>query len=378
MEETCIHEYVYWAEFQSKRFYQILPQGFNRQLRIPSKFAQNVKELSGIVSLKGPARKIWKVELVKSQEGLCFQNGWSQFVRDNFLEAGNLLVFIYNGHLHFDVSIFDHESFCEKACSFFVGACRVTGRSRDDSEEIPPSARIHHSPSEAPAARDGRPIPSRSTKPLSTKRKFRSDEGEISGSGSSCDEEDGTPLGFKYSVREHKSGRRPATREEKKKVRQLADEAFASSTDESFLVVMKKSHVYKSFLLTIPFDFALKHFPPKDKYCILCCEGRNRTVMFKARQNPAGGGFSKGWADFVLENNIEKDDICFFEFVKPVQKQDKLDIIFNVRIFRAVEEIIPLTCCRTPFLGIRGRKTQRVGARSCGHGRGKRQLRSLS
>ncbi|XP_043713906.1 B3 domain-containing protein Os11g0197600-like [Telopea speciosissima] len=137
---------------------------------------------------------------------------------------------------------------------------------------------------------------------------------------------------------------------------------------------MRKSHVYRGFQLTIPYDFALKHFPPKKKYCTLCCEDHKKIVMFKPRQNPVGGTFSKGWADFDLENNIEEDDICLFELVDPVQKQEKQEIILKVCSFRAVEEMVPLTCLRAPRSDSSARKTLRGGASGQGRGRSKSSL----
>lgn len=54
---------------------------------------------------------------------LFFHKGWQEFVKDNSLEAGEFLVFRYDGNLGFDVQIFG-KSGCEKLGSLL----QVKGR----------------------------------------------------------------------------------------------------------------------------------------------------------------------------------------------------------------------------------------------------------
>lgn len=71
----------------------------------------------GSVSLTGPSGKTWTVQLIKQENDLFLHHGWSTFVVDHQLECGELLVFRYEGHLHFTVQVFDKDA-CEKEAAF--------------------------------------------------------------------------------------------------------------------------------------------------------------------------------------------------------------------------------------------------------------------
>ncbi|KAJ6344620.1 hypothetical protein OIU76_006191 [Salix suchowensis] len=94
-EETCEdcrswEEELYWTHFQCTRFSQILSAGFDHQLPIPETFSNHLKKkLLENVTLKGPSGSTWQ----------------------------------YNGESNFDVLIFDGQSLCEKAASYFVRKC---------------------------------------------------------------------------------------------------------------------------------------------------------------------------------------------------------------------------------------------------------------
>jgi hypothetical protein len=75
------------------------------------------------VTLKGPSGSTWQVELTTDDNTMFFKHGWEEFVKDHFLEEKDLLIFKYNGESYFDVLIFDGQSFCEKAASYFVRKC---------------------------------------------------------------------------------------------------------------------------------------------------------------------------------------------------------------------------------------------------------------
>lgn len=91
---------------------------------MPEKFATNFKKkLPEIVTLKGPSGDTWNVGLTEKDDALFFDHGWENFVKDHFLEENDFLVFKYNGVTHFDVLIFDGQSMCEKASSYFVRKC---------------------------------------------------------------------------------------------------------------------------------------------------------------------------------------------------------------------------------------------------------------
>jgi hypothetical protein len=92
---------------------------------LPKTFSNNVKKkLPENVTLRGPSGVVWNVGLTTRDDTLLyFTNGWQQFVKDHSLKENDFLVFKYNGESHFEVLIFDGESNCEKAASYFVGKC---------------------------------------------------------------------------------------------------------------------------------------------------------------------------------------------------------------------------------------------------------------
>lgn len=73
---------------------------------------------SGCVSLVGPSGNTWHVDLIKCGDELCFKQGWPDFVQDNLVENGDLLVFGYCGELNLTVQIFDQTA-CEKQAAFY-------------------------------------------------------------------------------------------------------------------------------------------------------------------------------------------------------------------------------------------------------------------
>lgn len=73
------------------------------------------------VSLKGPSGAVWNIMLTTRDDIVYFADGWQQFAKDHALKENDFLVFKYNGESVFEVLVFDRESLCEKATSYFVG-----------------------------------------------------------------------------------------------------------------------------------------------------------------------------------------------------------------------------------------------------------------
>lgn len=94
------------------KFY--LPNANHQCLAIPRAFLKHIEgETSATASLIIPSGNIWHVGMIKNLDGVFFQNGWQEFVSDNYIKVGYFLLFRYNGSLCFTVRIFD-TSGCEK------------------------------------------------------------------------------------------------------------------------------------------------------------------------------------------------------------------------------------------------------------------------
>ncbi|XP_074285850.1 B3 domain-containing protein REM21-like [Silene latifolia] len=95
-------------------FNVFLPHLCSTNVKIPNAFVENIsKKIPKKVVLKSRSGKLWAVALGEMEDGLYMQEGWSRFVMDNKLEAGDFVVFKYNGHHVFDVIIFGLSG-CEK------------------------------------------------------------------------------------------------------------------------------------------------------------------------------------------------------------------------------------------------------------------------
>ncbi|KAK3002804.1 hypothetical protein RJ639_019370 [Escallonia herrerae] len=97
------------------QFFKIfVPDQCSEQLRIPPAFVKHFKSgLPLMFKLTSPAKKSWAVDVNKIDDYLYFQKGWSKFVEDNSLEAGDFLIFCFDGNSSFYVSIFGKNN-CQK------------------------------------------------------------------------------------------------------------------------------------------------------------------------------------------------------------------------------------------------------------------------
>ncbi|KAK1276529.1 putative B3 domain-containing protein [Acorus gramineus] len=104
-------------------FKVFLPGVSSERLGIPRAFWKHIEGLSaGTVSLVGPSRKIWHVNLVKNGNGVFFENGWREFTKDHSLQTGEFLLFRFDENSHFNVSVYDKTA-CEKEEAFYAESC---------------------------------------------------------------------------------------------------------------------------------------------------------------------------------------------------------------------------------------------------------------
>ncbi|KAA8528581.1 hypothetical protein F0562_035936 [Nyssa sinensis] len=346
-------EDMYWTHFQSLHFFQFLSLDFDQQLAIPKKFANNLKEkLPETVTLKGPSGATWNVGLMSNEDTLFFKRGWKEFVEDHSLAEDDVLMFKYNGDSRFDVLMFDQQSLCEKEATYFVrtcghkeadGGCQTKTNTVDSSVEITHDS-SHHAdgcnPLKKPRKDDTwTPVSSRrhSQAKGRIKREVRAKRNLGCKELSTCVVEekvnpDAEQRSFSRNViyaLEFESNRRPVTKEEKEKALRMAHTA---STKDSFIVVMRPSHVYKGFFMTIPSHWATRHLPPRHQDLTLRVKENTWKARFYYRNHVAG--LAGGWKKFVFENNLEESDVCLFELAGGTTNT----IVFDVSIFRVIQE----------------------------------------
>ncbi|KAL0557991.1 hypothetical protein IC582_006553 [Cucumis melo] len=367
-------EDIYWSHFQFTHFYQILAGGCEQQLVIPDKFSNNLKnKLPATVTLKGPSGATWDVGLSTSDDKLCFKRGWQEFVKAHYLEQNDLLVFRYNGTSQFDVLIFDWKSFCEKEASYFVKICenkkidsggQAKRKLREPSldgfdvninngAECDSSENIIHDDSMERMIQDvvskatnfnGQPevFSAEPIRTVQTRRKKKTPNNTAIISTPepvqlSDSDMEATPVKKIGSyVEQYVSHRRAITEGEKNNALKLAE---AASSDTGFKVVMRPSHVYRRFFLFIPTQWVTKNLSLRNQDIILRVGSDEWPTKFNFTPSRQCGGLTSGWKHFSIDNNLEEFDVCVFE---PVNKSSG-PVVLEVKIFRVVEDVIPLT-----------------------------------
>ncbi|CAH9144796.1 unnamed protein product [Cuscuta epithymum] len=345
-----VEETIYWSQFQTVQFFQVLSGlRYDHHLAIPKKFSENLRgKLAGTVRLKGPSGSVWEVGLASDGESLYLKRGWKKFVREHSLQKNDVLVFKYNGNLQFDVFMFDQLSLCEKEASYFVKQCahkELTGA--DKTEKTTPRARtiyLESTSNESAQEEDERKVVKRPRKDGTSPKENHQSSGKLkkksvdrSGPSSNV-----SPLRWE-------SNRRAVTEEEKDKAIQAASSA---ASDDSLTVVMREYHVHKGFYMSIPVEWSRKHLPQKN--FDVCMRMKEKTWMAKAyfRKATSGHGVSgAGWKYFVLENSLEIDDVCLFNLVS----ESSSLCVFDVRIFRVIDDVLPRKVMGTSSKGKPGR-----------------------
>ncbi|KAL3839269.1 hypothetical protein ACJIZ3_023860 [Penstemon smallii] len=280
MQSRKCEEGMYWSNFQTVRFCQILSGRFHQQLSIPTKFTNNLRDkLTGPVALGGPSGSIWYFGLLTA------------FVEDHSLEENEILIFKYNGNTRFDVLIFDHENLCDskkkKKYSHSESVCsskRKRSIEKNDVEQY----QAKKQKSVATRSRPSRRQP--------TQANSRDHRRTIRGRrGSSC-----------APSMELKSRRRAVTLEKKEKAQTFA---IVAAVEDIFIVVMLPSQSTRvsSWYNSIPSEWLKKLQIDKTKY------------------------HYKGYGGAIWEFYI-----CLFNLVS--QKSDA--IILDIK-FRIIEEVIP-------------------------------------
>ncbi|KAK4599586.1 hypothetical protein RGQ29_009575 [Quercus rubra] len=350
MGETCKDwnkwaEEIYWTHFQTIHFSQYLLGDYDRQLAIPKKFVDNVKKkLPQSVTLKGPSGLTWDVELKTIDDTLFFNHGWQEFVKDHSLEETDLLVFRKCGPT-------EHDNGCLTKKKAREGSIDDVHTPLDDGVACPSPLNY--------VSDDSVTVPSEqciislvsNKRTRQSARSVGSKEPATCGEGvksAASDDAECSPI-FKNSPQgpQYSSNRRLVSEDEIKNALLLAQ---AASSDDTYLVVMRPTHVYKRFFVYIPLEWATNHLSLENQEIHLRFNKDTWRARYNHNRVRGYGGITGGWKYFVIDNNLEEFDVCLF---KPAGQMDGSTIL-DVSIFRVVEEISPRTLLTPPRK--RGRK----------------------
>ncbi|XVF63959.1 hypothetical protein PTKIN_Ptkin09bG0128600 [Pterospermum kingtungense] len=369
MGDTCKdcrswEEEIFWTHFQSIHFSQFLRGDFAQRLEIPEKFAKNVKKkLPETVTLKGPSGSTWDVGLTEDDDTLFFDHGWKNFVIDHSMVENDFLIFKYNGVSHFDVLMFDGQSLCEKASSYFVrkcvhtefdSRCQTKGKMNEKPDEIVHNSSQHGLESSPEKSTnndiDTRPSRQPNNSPA-TNNKMRNVGSSIKSihARQSLEGKELSPFPGEVKVEpefgdttmdgdipRYTSCKRPVTLFDKRNVILIAQNAL---TKEGFMVVMKPTHVGRRFFMAIPTAWVHKRLLKENVDVILRINKRTWKTRFYYHRGRDCGGLSGGWRNFVNDNNIEEHDVCVFEPANTGRKP----ILLDVSIFHVLQSAVPLS-----------------------------------
>ncbi|KAK9165314.1 hypothetical protein Scep_000505 [Stephania cephalantha] len=106
------------ATIAGNHFFKIMIPGCAEKLRIPKAFI--TRRLNGVGNRERVKLRIkgetWDVKVSSDDEEMWLEKGWEEFVQDNEIRLGDVVVFDHMGNMVFDVMLFD-PSACEKDCS---------------------------------------------------------------------------------------------------------------------------------------------------------------------------------------------------------------------------------------------------------------------
>ncbi|KAK8316406.1 hypothetical protein V6Z11_A13G038900 [Gossypium hirsutum] len=279
-------------------FYKLMVASIlhDKKLKIPNKFVKKFgHELSSIATLNVPSGRLWLVELRKENKRVWLDCDHDRKKRKNstFLDQKN-----------------------------DVDDLRVTVQSTRDKG-------IQFNGVELTSAADEGGLnflngTQKNTKEI--KQEIEPDIDEYKSLGKSIVKEE---LPAMNSPRSDDKKRRDATAEGK----QIALRAAAMfKPDNPFCrVILRPSYVYKGIFLHIPRCFALRYLNGVDGIVTLqVSEGKKWPV--RCIYGQSSWKFSKGWAEFVLDNNLDEGDVCVFELISTKE------IVLKVTIFRVLED----------------------------------------
>ncbi|KAL2905745.1 hypothetical protein RDABS01_004455 [Bienertia sinuspersici] len=333
----------YWNAFPDNKhsFFKIMIDDYRKYLRIPRKFKADFKgKLSENVILRGPSGNCWITTLAKRREDFVLQNGWQNFVKDHNLNEGDLLVFHYVEDSLFEVMIFDATA-CEREDCHFVEP-NVEGCCSQRHDILKRN--------KSPAPVDQQQLKRGRKKRINKKESLKEKEDESDNIKGSQQDNSGTDSETREGKNDstsrystyYKSNRRTITKKDMERAFLLASKY--TTKRPSCKIRMKPSHVHHLFILTVPREFADNCLPMKPQNISLRV-GSN-TWKVKLNRRNAQCTLNGGWAKFVLDNNLETEDICVLELAHTGTGQEPTTL--DVHIFRAVEEVVPLEVVK-PF-----------------------------
>ncbi|XP_074265555.1 B3 domain-containing protein REM16-like [Silene latifolia] len=371
--EECVTwaQEIYWTHFESMHFIQMLDNDFHSQLMIPRKFSENARgKLHETVTLKGPSgTATWQVSLMGCGDDLFFKGGWGDFVNAFCLEENDILIFKYKTGSCFDVLIFDRRTLCEKETSYFIRRCdhlKPASKSQEhrclecpedvvdeyfseDFEAVPPKKqKIDLDNDEMNVASKNKvPFVDGVTAEVTPRKEPHFSWVPVNLPSVVSDQKQKLRKRMpETDIEKYLYGSSSVTQERMKEVLKMARKEL---TEDSFLLVMRATHVSRKFFLvrfsvviakdslffgfeSLPAEWTGKHLKYKKQTINLRVNDKSwkTRIVFSSKGR---GGLGCGWKQFAMDNCLEELDVLVFKLAN----QNDEPVTLDVAIFRIAQ-----------------------------------------
>ncbi|XVF45210.1 hypothetical protein PTKIN_Ptkin02bG0186700 [Pterospermum kingtungense] len=324
--------------------------------RIPYKFVKKFgNELSSIATLAVPSGRIWVVELTKDNKRMWLDSGWDAFVEYYSISVGHFLVFRYEGNSHFNVHVYNLKA---SEINYLPNSLNDSQEAGNDKHlkdmedgDFGDKLSAQSSGVELSSTVDEGGLCFFNTKEI--KQETEPSENheckcfphrafliDFSHPNSLKDMLEHESLG-KFEMKEElptvnsprsvPRRRRDVTAEEKQTAFRAA--AMFTPNNPFCRIILRPSYVYKGVVLHIPRCFSQRYLNGVDGIITLQVSEEKKWPVQCVYAN-GSLKFSKGWAEFVLDNNLDEGDVCVFELI------NTKEIVLKVTIFRILENAV--------------------------------------
>ncbi|XP_054781826.1 B3 domain-containing protein LOC_Os12g40080-like [Prosopis cineraria] len=298
-------------------FFKVLMKDFSTRLKIPPAFMKEFgKHLAKKATLETDYDKSWEVGVEKLGNKFYLNNGWSKFVEDNNLETGDFLVLKYFAHYSlFKVKIYG-KTCCEKKLN-------VVGKGKDQINEQGRRKRKRNEEED-----DNNNVKRNETEFVRSKA-FKSDVIKIDPDSSSSSDDDDEEI-RKGSIQKRKA----QTVWLKTNMPQDYQNHIEFKSENPFFQLQLKFST-TNFYLYIPKGFFMEHLKESKRIKLKICEKTWDMEIHvyeheRGTKRTQGARVTQGWKRAVKEQNLEMDDVCFFEMIKKFDT----DFVFRVHVYR--------------------------------------------
>ncbi|KAK7256215.1 hypothetical protein RIF29_29653 [Crotalaria pallida] len=290
------------------------------KLMMPGMFVEKYGEgLPKIVFLKPSNGVEWKVNLVKHDGGIWFQEGWKEFAEYHSLAEGYIVVFRYEKASNFQVLIFDLS-----ALEIDYPFKRVESKRASSNDQ-------GNKPTVAESSEAYKPSQKRKDNlSLEVPQQFKKSSRYVDVDSI----RNLSKATLHHTSKQLKEGQHSTA----KQITALDKARSFKPCNPSCVVFMRPSYINYKANLHLPTGFGRRYFDSAVKRGdtnLRLANGSVWTASYRIIETSLGTRFvllRGGWNRFARDNNLKVGDACIFELV------DRTKLTFQVYIFRETDK----------------------------------------